>query len=462
MSSQDALPIALIEDDDIVRQATSQWLQLAGFDVCVFADGRAALEGLKAQRFATIISDVRLPDYDGVEMLSELKSLQPHTPVILITGHGDVDMAVKALQKGAYDFIEKPFNPERLSSTVADAVSKFRSEAQSQDRSHYLSTLQGLEQVLIGRSKVMTALREQIAKVAAIDTNVIIYGETGCGKELVATCLHQESPRRHFNFVPINCGAIPESLFESELFGHEAGAFTGAVKKRIGKLEFADKGTLFLDEIESMPLSMQVKVLRALQEHVVERVGGNQKVAIDLRVIAAAKEDLLEHPEFRQDLFYRLNVAQLYLPPLRERDEDALLLFEHFTLQANPQTRVASEADQHALLSYAWPGNVRELRNVAIRFALDESLTVGEILASRPNTTTEEASAGLPLSIQLQTFERKVIHDALTRHRGSISDTMRELDLPRRTLNQKMQKYGLNRSDYTQDDEEPRTHSNGK
>ncbi|MDW3203386.1 sigma 54-interacting transcriptional regulator, partial [Vibrio sp. 1865] len=198
-----------------------------------------------------------------------------------------------------------------------------------------------------------------------------------------------------------NCGAIPENLFESELFGHEPGAFTGASKRRIGKLEYADKGTLFFDEIESMPLSMQVKVLRSLQEHTVERVGGNQQINVDLRVIAAAKEDLNDHEEFREDLYYRLNVAQIYLPPLREREEDALILFEHFALQTNPDSRPLSDADRNAVLSYAWPGNVRELRNVAMRFALDDTVSVMEILSSRPSSTTEETQAGVPLMIQL-------------------------------------------------------------
>lgn len=286
-----------------------------------------------------------------------------------------------------------------------------------------------------------------------MDINVIIYGETGCGKELVAQCLHQASERQRGQFVAINCGAIPENLFESELFGHEAGAFTGAVKRRIGKLELADKGTLFLDEIESMPLAMQVKVLRVLQDHVVERVGSNQPITIDLRVIAAAKEELRQHAEFRQDLFYRLNVAQLYLPPLRERGDDILLLFEHFCVQVKPTWRGLSEADRLALLTYRWPGNVRELRNVALRYALDDSISVGEILVSRPGMTEEEASAGLPLAIQVHNFERKVIAQALHRHQGNISEVMKELDLPRRTLNQKMQKFGLLRGDFTAQEE---------
>lgn len=284
--------IALIEDDAIVRQATSQWLQLAGFDVTAFEVGQDALDAVVEGDFQTIISDVRLPDIDGVELLSRFKDLVPEVPVILITGHGDVDMAVKALQQGAYDFIEKPFDPERLSQTVSEAVDKHQSGQDRINRQSYLDNLKGIEQVLIGRSRVMCALREQIQKVASIDTNVIIYGETGCGKELVASCLHKFSQRNPHPFVPLNCGAIPENLFESELFGHEAGAFTGAAKRRIGKLEFADKGTVFLDEIESMPLSMQVKVLRTLQDNVVERVGGNQQQHVDLRIVSASKCDL--------------------------------------------------------------------------------------------------------------------------------------------------------------------------
>ncbi|HFD4651266.1 TPA: sigma-54-dependent transcriptional regulator [Vibrio parahaemolyticus] len=441
--------IALIEDDDIVRQATSQWLQLAGFNVEAFSTGDAGKAAILSQDFDAVVSDVRLPDSDGLSILESLIDHHIQTPVILITGHGDVDMAVSALQKGAFDFIEKPFQPERLSQRVTEAVETYRAQTSTQDRQEYLASVSGLEEVLIGRSRVMQQLREQVAKLARIDTNVIIYGETGCGKELVATSLHKESQRKSHRFVPINCGAIPENLFESELFGHEPGAFTGASKRRIGKLEYADKGTLFFDEIESMPLSMQVKVLRSLQEHTVERVGGNQQINVDLRVIAAAKEDLNDHEEFRQDLYYRLNVAQIYLPPLREREEDALILFEHFALQTNSDSRPLSDADRNAVLSYAWPGNVRELRNVAMRFALDDTVSVMEILSSRPSSTTEETQAGVPLMIQLHNFERKVLHDSLVRHQGRINEVMQELDLPRRTLNQKMQKFGLNRSNYT-------------
>lgn len=441
--------IALIEDDEIVRQATGQWLKLAGFEVEEFANGAEALNSISVQAFDAVISDVRLPDIDGIELLKRFQHNVPDVPVILITGHGDIDMAVKALHLGAFDFIEKPFQPDRLSEATLRAVEYFRHQGSGQQREEYLASISGLEKVLVGQSDVMRRLREQVARVAKIDTNVIIYGETGCGKELVANSLHQESVRRAYRFVPINCGAIPETLFESELFGHEAGAFTGAAKRRIGKLEYADKGTLFFDEIESMPAAMQVKVLRSLQENIVERVGGNQQIPVDLRVVAAAKEDLLDHPEFRQDLFYRLNVAQIHIPPLRERGDDVLILFEHFSRQANPTSRAASDADIRGLLAYSWPGNVRELRNVAIRYALDNTVSVVELLASRPSTIIEPTVSGVPLAIQLHNFERKVIHEALVRHHGKINEVMQELDLPRRTLNQKMQKLGLNRSDYT-------------
>ncbi|CZF81121.1 C4-dicarboxylate transport transcriptional regulatory protein DctD [Grimontia celer] len=449
METTQSARIALIEDDEIVRQATTQWLQLAGFDVVEFGLGNEAFDVIQHQAFDAIISDVRLPDIDGIMLLEKLIDSGVSAPVLIITGHGDVDMAVKALHLGAFDFIEKPFQPDRLSSRVSQAVEQFRAQTSTQLRGEYLASLSGLEKVLVGQSEVMKRLREQVARIALIDTNVIIYGETGCGKELVANSLHKGSGRKSHQFVPINCGAIPENLFESELFGHEAGAFTGAAKKRIGKLEYADKGTLFLDEIESMPAAMQVKVLRSLQENTVERVGGNKQINIDLRVVAAAKEDLREHPEFRQDLYYRLNVAQIYIPPLRERGEDILTLFEHFAKESNRNARSVSDADKKAMMSYGWPGNVRELRNVATRFALDNTMSVLEILSNRPVASSEPNSTGVPLAVQLHNFERKVLEEALTRHQGRINDVMQELDLPRRTLNQKMQKFGLNRSDFT-------------
>lgn len=440
--------VLLVEDDAIVRQATAQWLELAGFNVTSCETGFAALDALTPDFSGIVISDVKLPDHDGVALCEEFQRIIPNLPVILITGHGDIDMAVKALRLGAFDFIEKPFDPDRLTETVDSAIQERRSSENCGERQLYLENLSGLEKQLIGQSRAMQQLRDQMIKIAEMDTNVILYGETGCGKELVAQCLHQLSARQRNPFVAINCAAIPEQLFESELFGHESGAFTGANKKRIGKFEYAHRGTILLDEIESMPLNMQVKVLRAIQEQQVERIGSNTPNSIDIRCIAASKEELKDHHDFRQDLFYRLNVSQLYLPPLRERSEDIMLLFQHF-IQSENSERLISANDEETLLAYHWPGNVRELRNVATRFALDSSTSVGEILASGPDSLSSLNSQRLPLSIQMQNHERRVLQEALSRHKGHIQAVMEELDLPRRTINQKMQKHGLNRLDFT-------------
>jgi two-component system C4-dicarboxylate transport response regulator DctD len=299
--------------------------------------------------------------------------------------------------------------------------------------------------------------------LAGLDTNVIVYGETGTGKELIAQCLHQQSQRNLHHFVPINCGAIPESLMESELFGHEAGAFTSAAKRRIGKFEYADKGTLFLDEIESMPPPLQVRMLRALQEGVVERLGSNELIPVDVRIIAASKVDLRLEEAFREDLFYRLNVSQLYIPPLRERMEDVPLLFSHYVRlattknEAEAKPRAVSDHDLLALASHHWPGNVRELKNVAIRFAVDTETSVASILSGAEPTpiATQKRSMQsiLPLSVQVAEFESGVIRTSLKRHQGNIKAVMDELDLPRRTLNQKMVRYGLNRGDFVDENE---------
>lgn len=448
MSQQSVIQVALIEDDEIVRLAISQRLQLAGYDVIECADGDSALNSIPAGFPGIVISDVRLPDISGLALLPQLLANNPEIPIILITGHGDINMAVNALRDGAFDFLEKPFDPDKLIEAVGCAIEKRQLQLGANKREEYLQQAQGLDQILIGSSPAMVELRQQLVKIANIDTNVIIYGDTGCGKELVADCLHKVSARSQGNFVALNCAAIPEALFESELFGHEAGAFTGAIKKRIGKLEYADKGTLFLDEIESMPINMQIKMLRILQEKLIERVGGNKSIAIDVRVIAAAKESLKDNQAFRQDLFYRLNVAQLYLPPLRERGEDILLLFEHYVNLANIHAKPLSGLDEKTLLVYGWPGNVRELINVATRFALDASLTVADILLTKPLVTIDTGSSELSLAMQTQNFERKVIDEALRTHKGSIIEVMDILDLPRRTLNQKMQKYDLHRADY--------------
>ncbi|WP_286241051.1 sigma-54-dependent transcriptional regulator [Neptuniibacter halophilus] len=448
--------VLLVDDEAAVRRSTEKWLQMAGFEVIGCSSAAEALAQFTPEFPGVVVSDVKMPEMTGQALMAELLKQVPGFPVVLVTGHGDVDMALAAMRQGAYDFIEKPFNPERLVETIQRACEKRRLMLENLRLQQHLSSSSGIDRRLIGMSPAIQRLKQEILTQAELDTNVIIYGETGTGKELVAQSLHEFSPRSSKNFVPINCGAIPESLIESELFGHEAGAFTGANKRRIGKFEYASGGTLFLDEIESMPQHLQIKLLRALQEGVIERLGGNTPISVDLRVIAAAKTDLREEESFREDLFYRLNVAQLHIAPLRERLEDVPLLFEHYVRMTSEEhareQRLLPDQDIRTLQSYAWPGNVRELKNIAMRYALDRRMSVADILF--PEEKPLQLSAlnddpGQPLAVQVAAFEAEVIKRSLELHQGNIKAVMETLDLPRRTLNQKMARYGINRSDFT-------------
>lgn len=448
--------VLLVDDEVMVRQSTEQWLKICGFSVDSYASAELALTMLDDSFSGVVVTDVRMPGMDGLALMQAALQKVPGLPVILLTAHGDVDMAISSMRAGAYDFIEKPFVPDRLVETVHRACEKRQLVLENQKLQQSLSLQSGIDAKIIGISPVIQRLKRELLKLAEQDNNIIVYGETGTGKELVAQCLHEYSHRKNNNFVPINCGAIPESLIESELFGHEAGAFTSAVKKRIGKFEYSDKGTLFLDEIESMPQNLQIKLLRAFQEGVIERLGSNNAISVDLRVIAAAKVDLREEDNFREDLFYRLNISQLHIPPLRDRLEDVPLLFNHYLkIMANDhdtRQRTLSANDLSTLTSYHWPGNVRELKNFAIRYALDRELSVADILMSADGMFTADKVdfKAVPLAIQVANFEAEVIKATLRRFQGSIKETMEQLDLPRRTLNQKMIRYGISRSDFTE------------
>jgi two-component system C4-dicarboxylate transport response regulator DctD len=457
----DEMNVILVDDERTVRESTAQWLSICGFEVLSFSDPLQALAELSIDFDGAIVSDVLMPQLDGLEFMQRVHNTSKDIPVILLTGHGDIDMATRAMKLGAYDFIEKPYLPERLSECVARACDKHKLLRENNKLRHHLDSLQGIEATLIGMSAPMQRLRAQISRLAALDSSVVIYGETGTGKELVAQCLHEFSPRNQYNFVPINCSAIPESLIESELFGHESGAFSGANQRRIGKFEHADQGTLFLDEIETMPLFVQVKILRALQDELVERLGSNKQHKVKLRVVAASKEILRDHTNFRQDLYYRLNVSELHIPALRDRIEDTPLLFDHYlrivTADNNLAPRILSPQDISALLQYSWPGNVRELKNIAVRFALNNEQNIADLLqlqnaqsgnAQSPCVLEEEQINANPLAGQVASFESQLIKNALARHKGSIKMVMSELDLPRRTINQKMIRYGINRADF--------------
>ena len=436
--------VIVVDDEASIRTAVEQWLSLSGFDVQLFSRAEECLAQLPKDFAGVILSDVRMPGLSGLELLAEVQRRDADLPVILLTGHGDVPMAVEAMRDGAYDFLEKPFSPDALLNSLRRALDK-RSLILENRRLHQQADHRvQLESSLLGVSKGLQSLRRQVLDLASLPVNVLIRGETGSGKELVARCLHDFGPRAGKPFVALNCAAIPEALFEAELFGHESGAFTGAQGKRIGKLEYAHGGTLFLDEIESLPMAQQAKLLRVLQEQKLERLGSNQSIAVDLRLVAASKPDLLEQARaglFREDLAYRLNVAELRLPPLRERREDILCLFDHFTAATAKRlgrpVPVVNSTQLSQLLSHDWPGNVRELANAAERHVLG--------LAA---PALETPGGGLSLAAQQEAFEAQCLRAALARHRGDIKAVMHALQVPRRTLNEKMQRHGLAREDF--------------
>jgi len=438
----EALKVLIIEDDPDVALGCEQALQLEGIAAECVGSAEQARRRLEHDFRGIVISDIRLPKMDGMNFLREILAIDPELPVILITGHGDISMAVQAMKDGAHDFIQKPFAPEYLVEVVRRALEKRSLVLEVRDLRRQLEQRDQLEGKMIGRAPGMQKLRSMLSGLAGSVADVLIHGETGTGKELVARCLHEASQRRDGNFVAINCGGLPDTLFDSEIFGHEAGAYTGAAKRRIGKIEYASGGTLFLDEIESMPIAMQIKLLRVLQERTLERLGSNTSIAIDCRVIAATKTDLLELSTkggFRADLYYRLNVATLALPPLRERREDMPLLFEHFLLQAAARhQRPVPETTSgriRQLVGYHWPGNVRELRNVADRCVLG-------IEGGSPPFGQQPIDGPTPLAETVEAFERALISDAMRRH-GSLARTAEALAIAKTTLHDKIKKYGL-------------------
>lgn len=444
----DELKVLLVEDDATVRAGSVQALQLADIDVQGFHSAELALKAVSLDFPGIVVTDVRLPGMSGLELLPALKAIDADLPVILVTGHGDITMAVQAMRDGAYDFIAKPYSSEQLVDVVQRALATRRLVLEVRALRRKLAHGEGIEATLLGNSPAIRELRRLILDLADEPADVLIYGETGTGKDMVARCLHDHSQRGKHHFVAINCGAIPETIFESEVFGHEQGAFTGAAKRQIGKIEYADRGTLFLDEIESLPLAMQVKLLRVVQERYVERLGSNQPLPVDVRIIAAAKADLKElsdQQKFRSDLYYRLNLIVLNLPPLRERREDIPLLFEHFVLGAAARYKrpapVVSGALMQSLMAHAWPGNVRELRNIADRFVLGLSSGGDGVLSAK-------AVAPMPLADQVNGFERALIEQELRNFSGNVAEACVALSLPKQTLYHKMQKYKLAAEDF--------------
>lgn len=448
--------IIVVDDEDHLRTACTQALELAGFQVSAFPSAEGALDHVTRSWDGMLVTDIKMAGTDGLELMRRALQVDPDLPVVLISGHGDIPMAVQAMRDGAYDFIEKPFASEILVDAVKRGIEKRRLILENRTLRAQVERSSGLDATLIGRTPEIVRLRETVMSFAPTDADVLILGETGTGKELVARSLHEHSARSEQKFVPINCGALPDTIIESELFGHEAGAFTGASKTRIGKFEYADGGTLFLDEIESMPLDLQPRLLRVLQDRKIVRLGSNSERSVDVRVIAATKEDIrsaTDQGRFREDLFYRLNVLTVNIPPLRERRDDVTLLFNTFLAQAaarfNRDIADTNPAAIAALIAHDWPGNVRELQNSALRYALGLGL---EIEGSQPLTDFAH-SAGRSLADQISAIEKQIIHQTLHESNGSLKTTYEALGISRKTLYDKMQRHGLSRASGDESDE---------
>lgn len=430
--------VVFIDDDPDVRAANAQTLELAGFAVRVFADAESALAEVDENFTGVVVSDMRMPGTDGRALFHELRRRDVDIPVILITGHGDIQQAVELLRAGAYDFIAKPFAAERLVSSVHRALEQ-RSLVLDNRRLRDAARRADDELPLIGDSPVMAGLRSSLRQLADADVDVLLEGETGVGKEVAARALHAWSKRRNRVFAVLNCAALPDGLMEHELFGHEAAAFQGAGRRRIGRIEAADAGTLFLDDIESMPLLLQTRLVRVLEDRAVTPLGANVPRPVDFRVVAASKVDLgvmAASEAFRKDLYFRLNVVRLRIPPLRERRADIVPLFGHFLTAAAQRFRRAppalTKAIKARLFEHDWPGNVRELRNFADRVVL-----------KMPDAADDEAESPETLPQRVERYEASLIRDALRSTDGDVRATLAKLAIPRKTFYDKIARHGI-------------------
>ena len=444
--------ILLIDDDDSLRRVIEFSLTEAGHTVRPAASGEEGLALFEAGAFDAVITDITMPGMNGMEVLEKVRQKDEHVPVIMITAYGTIESAVEAMRKGAFDYVTKPFNRDEFRLTLDKALRFRRLEqenialrAEVTDRYRFDS--------IIGASTTMREVLDLAGRVAASDASVLITGETGTGKELLAKGIHFNSPRREGPFVAVNCAAIPENLIESELFGHVKGAFTGAIRDKEGRFEQAAGGTLFLDEIGDLRIDLQAKILRALQEREVDRVGGSRTIPVDVRVIAATNKDLermVKEGQFREDLYYRLSVIVLQMPPLRDRREDIPLLTSHFLRKFNKGSEVnMDEAAMKALRSYGWPGNVRELENVVERASV---LKRGAVITrselpdklSKEHKGVEDIILNLPdEGISLEDLEKGLLIKALERHKGNQTRAAEYLGITRPTLIYRMEKYGL-------------------
>ncbi|MCJ8520122.1 two-component system C4-dicarboxylate transport response regulator DctD [Pseudorhizobium tarimense] len=437
--------VLLVDDEEELRRSTAQALELFGLSVQAFATADDVMELAGFSFDGVIVTDIRMPGTDGMTLLHRIRELDPEIPVILVTGHGDVQLAVKAMREGAYDFLEKPFTPQHLADVIRRALDRRALVLENRRLKAVAGKRDDLEARLPGRTQVMVDLRYRIRAIGSAEADTLIIGDTGAGKEVVARALHDISPRANRPFIAINCAALPDNLIESELFGHEAGAFPGALRARYGKFEHGRGGTILLDEIGSLPFDLQAKFLRVLQERVISRLGSNELVPLDVRFIATSKVDLeaeVAAGRFRADLLYRLNVATIRVPSLQQRRADIPLLFLHLVREAAARYgRDDLEVPPDILSAVGqkdWPGNVRELRNAADRLVLGLEIDPGE-------HNSNGAEGGSRLAEKVATFEKTIIAGAIAAHGGALRPVYEALGISRKTLYDKMQKYGLDK-----------------
>ena len=448
--------VLIVEDHDRLREQLGNFYEQEGFRVAMAASGEDGIQRLAQERFAIVVSDVKMPGMDGFQLARHVREKYPETDVILITAFGNIKQAVEAMKLGASDYITKPFQPEAIRLVSEKLIEKRLLLEEVRELRQKVNEGTSLENI-ISKSPKMLKVFDLIRSLAVTDSGVMITGETGTGKELVSRAIHNLSRRKHKPFVAINCGAFPETLLEGELFGYEKGAFTGAVQSRAGKIETADGGTLFLDEIETMAPSMQVKLLRVLQEREVERLGGNRKIKVDMRVIAASNVDLalcLARGTLREDFYYRINVIPVHLPPLRDRLEDLPLLINHL-LNKHPvarerNIRQVAPAVLDQMLAYRWPGNIRELENIlerAIVKCAGESISEVDLPAPPQRIAdsyyTHTTNGDLSLKQWLLKSEKDYLRGLLIKHGGSIATTAKEAKVDNKTLYRKMKRHGL-------------------
>jgi DNA-binding NtrC family response regulator len=452
MSAQRGAHLLVVDDEPAILTTLKKALELEGYAVDVAGGVAIADEKLKKRSYDLCLFDVSLPDGNGLDLLARLRDAKSDTPVIVMSGHATIDTAVRATKLGALNFLEKPVNTDALLITVETALRLDRAEAEAK-----ALRAQSGSGDLVGDSAAMKRLLEQIGRTAKSSASVLVTGERGTGKELVARAIHMLSPRKKGPLEKLNCAALPSELIESELFGHEAGAFTGATKQRRGKFERANGGTLFLDEVGDMPLAMQAKLLRVLQEREIERVGGNETLKVDVRVVAATNRDLIaacEKDTFRADLYDRLNVLPLSIPPLRARREDIPMLTQHFlelASKANDRRGLTIEESALAVLSaYSFPGNVRELRNLVERLVIltpDDTISAEDVRTCLPGGDVQKSPStfrpGIPFRVLVEEAERAILQGAIAHHNGQMAATARALDLERSHLYKKARSLGL-------------------